>query len=464
MVALDDSITSDICGKAMKIELHPEARKNIDEQAFTLLRSFAPRPQAVDGSLTSTQRYIDASLNASEVQNLILHSRDGFGRVTGIHFAYEAGSVGVEQDGVHQLDRLIDTLMRSKEVRETLSREFLENQTLRWCRTSFGASERALLSDTLVAAAETAIASISIWIPVVGVEVDHEFPVGKTQIRPISSEMFDNLERSWLALAPRNDEAQDAVRAKLLRLRKKLQGLAAVVIDLEAEDGRAFEIALETADAVVSFLRLFTPAAYDPRTTSACSVTGELVGRTTALLFGGSTLLIDKFIGSHADLHLNASYISGIRGQGLDEMATLLNENGLNDFEQKLRKSLLTFSRSTIAANLNDKLVYGLSALEILLLKDSSEPIQQNLGERIAFLTRQTVADRRAVVENIKIAYSIRSKYVHHGQSSTEENELSVFFLNARTVLAAACKNIGRFQTKHDFLDAVDNVKYGGMV
>jgi hypothetical protein len=60
-------------------------------------------------------------------------------------------------------------------------------------------------------------------------------------------------------------------------------------------------------------------------------------------------------------------------------------EDKLSRFKQRVRSSILAYSKGITLHDINDRLVYTLSSLEGLLLKNSSEPIQQNLGERMAF-------------------------------------------------------------------------------
>jgi hypothetical protein len=100
--------------------------------------------------------------------------------------------------------------------------------------------------------------------------------------------------------------------------------------------------------------------------------------------------------------------------------------------------------------------------MELLLNSTSQDaPIQQNVAERMAFLIQDAVERRRQVVDNFRTVYRLRSRYVHHGEVSSIDRAISEFYLNARTVIAIACKNIGRFPTKERFLYAVDNIKFG---
>ena len=63
-----------------------------------------------------------------------------------------------------------------------------------------------------------------------------------------------------------------------------LQGCAAVVCTVEAERKRAIERTLETAEAVIGLLRVFSIAAYTPWLFCPCAIFGsEYLPKTVAL-------------------------------------------------------------------------------------------------------------------------------------------------------------------------------------
>jgi len=62
-------------------------------------------------------------------------------------------------------------------------------------------------------------------------------------------------------------------------------------------------------------------------------------------------------------------------------------------------------SRSSIAAGVSHKIVFVIAAIESLLLKDSNEPIQKNLGERMAFIIGESLEERKKIVANVEDFY-----------------------------------------------------------
>lgn len=98
----------------------------------------------------------------------------------------------------------------------------------------------------------------------------------------------------------------------------------------------------------------------------------------------------------------------------------------------RFARSRMTFRKyhPRTFGRLSSKLVAVLVALESMLLNDGSEPIQQNLSERIAFLFGPE--KRSGIKKSVIRAYSLRSKFIHHGHiiGTDEIDTLREFLLN----------------------------------
>ena len=101
-----------------------------------------------------------------------------------------------------------------------------------------------------------------------------------------------------------------------------------------------------------------------------------------------------------------------------------------------------------------------LSALESIFLKNENEPIQQNLAERIAFFISNNIDERKNIVRNIKDVYGIRSKYLHHGHSSSELESISKFMLNVWVVITKLLLDADRFVDKSAFINEIEDRKF----
>lgn len=96
------------------------------------------------------------------------------------------------------------------------------------------------------------------------------------------------------------------------------------------------------------------------------------------------------------------------------------------------------------------------------MLRDANEAIQQNVGERVAFLISTVPSERQQIVENFRKAYRMRSQYIHHRVSSIDVEELDRAFLNIRAALSCAIANLGKFTSHQAFIEALELRKFGG--
>ena len=93
------------------------------------------------------------------------------------------------------------------------------------------------------------------------------------------------------------------------------------------------------------------------------------------------------------------------------------------------------------------------------MLKNENEPIQQNLAERVAVFSSQTLEERKSLIKLIKSIYGIRSKYLHHGHISSEVELISTFMLRVRVFFFQLLRNVDSFATQEEFVNAIDDDK-----
>ena len=136
-----------------------------------------------------------------------------------------------------------------------------------------------------------------------------------------------------------------------------------------------------------------------------------------------------------------------------------LASNRTTELRRSLYDALILHSRQAQAIELSDKLVFALAALESMFLIDANEPIQKNLGERLAFLVGTTVEERKAIVKNVGEVYKVRSAFVHHGQVPRHQDALDRFLIIAWDAFAGLLRNRDQYKTKAALLGALEDRK-----
>ena len=132
-----------------------------------------------------------------------------------------------------------------------------------------------------------------------------------------------------------------------------------------------------------------------------------------------------------------------------------------NDLEQALLKGMVTFGRAALTSDFSERIVWYCAGLESILLRGSDQIIH-NLSERLAVFSYDTVGERLAAVEDVKRAYSLRSKFVHHGVEIGESEIVTGFARHGLRVFSRIAQDVASFNSKNELLDHIDRIKLSG--
>jgi hypothetical protein len=235
---------------------------------------------------------------------------------------------------------------------------------------------------------------------------------------------------------------------------------------IEAEPDQASVYAIEEAQQITSVLGIFSGATLIPDVKCIMTIKGsENIEQATIFFeidkdkFQMSSSIIDRSPVRYWRLGQNE--IIEIRKIGLDKISSLLASESPTNFEKSVLNSVFLYSKSAFTAYPVEKVVYMLSSLESILLKNENEPIQQNLAERVAVFTARKLEDRKFIIKTIKSVYGLRSGYLHHGHTSSELKLITDFMKQVWVFFLQLLANVERFRTREDFVNAIDDKKLG---
>ena len=156
---------------------------------------------------------------------------------------------------------------------------------------------------------------------------------------------------------------------------------------------------------------------------------------------------------------ISKKFCEQILEDGLKQIEKIHCGHPKTDFQKKLLESLRLYSSSLLLHDFSNRLIYTLTTIESLLLKNRTEAIQDNISRRIAFLIGNDKNLRKEIAKNFKMVYSIRSKFIHHAEqiSQDEFNTLKKFIFNVWTFLLMAINDSDKFKTKDEFIDAIED-------
>jgi hypothetical protein len=446
----------------MNFDLHPDAVAGFTAQAQAIadrirVKDQAPQPANAGFKVDA---FIGHALTADDLRGPIeVSGQDATGkRVT--RFTTEGGKlIGLGEEDYPQLAKLARSIQKTPAFRNTVSVQFVEDALFRWSLKTCKQETTQSACNFVIGEATTSVRELEIWIPIYSLHVQTPFNVGSVVYKTITREMLDVWQQGIRSKAGESPEVLEALK----RRRKELQALAAGVVSIVAEPQRAFEVASERVDAATALLRLFAPANFEPNLLSYCVPLGShlreghhhltvkdgnIVGETRGVLPRGT----DPWV-------IDDPTLRQYQSLGLTAISDLFSKEPKTDLENSVFEALLLYSKASLVPETAEKLLYIFAALESVLLLNETEPITQNVGERLAFLVANDADSRLNVKKVVAEAYGVRSSFVHHGRR-TEEFNLTEMLMASWNGLHAMVGNSSRFKTKEELLATIERHKF----
>lgn len=440
--------------------LHPEAAAAFDRDALRVMGQFEleARHQS-PAEAFPTRRHSETLdiLSSSPVSARI----DYAGRTIGWSFTEARNEHVLTGDGYRALRLLVGRICKKPPFDRGFSDRFLEEAISTWCAAEHHGGAPGTLSAYLLDRCRDAFAEHVHVVPLTYVEVETDFALADVRLVTIPTTWF---ERAADDARARHPEDPDVGRSTE-RLAREFGNLAGVEVRTAGEPRYARDRAITLAGEAAAILRFMSPAAISSTVSSPVQPYGAAQLPQSVLLHVAD----DKLAGYDCEWHhaglamwkLAARDIDQLARGPLANLAQFFDGSPLSDYADHIRPAFFGFCRAIGRHDPVERLVGAITALERLLLRDGSEPLQHMVGERLAFLTAP-VADRRQAVADYKVAYALRSRAVHHLGGIENEDVADRLFRHAFIAFHQAIRGMSIFATHAAFLDAIDFVKFGG--
>lgn len=444
------------------IKLHPEACEAFEKRINDLHSLIQTKPALQDPPRPSDPDvHISAHITDADIRGeMQLGHVDALGNPIDRWVARDGQLVGLEGEPFQEFRQLCASIQRTSAFRDCVSQTYIEDRTFEWLTTDDSAKQG--FSNFIQDKVNEAQRTESYWIPIAHLKISRPIQIGQVVFRRITKSMIDAMESSH---APyESEDVEQAVRQFILRLRKQVQGYTAGTITLTSELDRGRALAMDAVDTALSVLRFFEPGSVDPDQTSFVVPLGqESRGVQVCFTLDGETPANwqEAQISNRSMTSLmDTKFIEEMWPNGLAQISAIVGKQNRSKYETKLIEALTIYSRVSISPQLSDKLVYALVALESIFLKNASEPISKNLGERISFLIGENFDRRKEIVALIDQIYGIRSQLLHHGkQVSDDEKKVKEFLFVAWSGLHAVVTQAHRFSAIDELLTLLDDRK-----
>ena len=449
-------------------QLHEDARRRFDDLGMSLLgrvATFRDTPAQARPHF-SPDVFTDVTLtdaNSAIVGDVDRRWKNSYGKLTGIAFPDGGGlHTGLIGPDYEELEALALSMAKVKPFHATASIQFLQSQIFEWIKERHRGHGSAGCVDHVLLELENAAAEHRMLFPVSELHVQSTFTLGSVTVSTFPESIFETIEPKLM------DDPSAAERAEwCLSLRRDFQGLAVAETCVFGEEIRALEIARDRVELAVGVLRFFAPCHHvGSGLVSRVALWGHAPQRTNKVFFADAAGQFLRDVSAIAD-HPGTMVVSDdtldiLLNVGLSEVRDILGRDSRTDLEQALLTGLVTFGRAALTSDLREKIIWYCAGLESILLRNSSDSIIHNLSERLAVFGYDTVGERAAALKDVKKAYSLRSRFVHHGVEIGEGEIVTRFARHGLRLFTRITKNVASFNSKDEFLDHIDHMKLSG--
>ena len=447
-------------------EIHPSAAENFNKKILALIDKLEIKNRATQHTdRFENEVHIGATLTDKDIIREIKEAEtDYLGNTVGRFFFHQKNRYGLVDDDHKTLIKIAEGIQELPSFENRISKKFVEDLIFEWIKLSY-LKEKEMLPfiDYLIEEAKKEVQPVKIYVPVANTIVEQPFIFCDVTICNITKNIIDNITK-----IPKenslNEEQKASIEAKVSELRRKFQGYAAVEMDLECEANYANELAITTARRVTSLLSIYSIALLMPDLKCHTQIKGteNLETATTFSFYNTNKFsmtesILEKSISNN--WHISKADLTEYEQNGLGFLSWLDTKKNKTAFDKEVLNACILYSKAAFTSDPLEKLVYILSALESILLKNEGESIQQNLSERLAIFIAKELDDRKNVIRIIKNVYKIRSKYLHHGYKISDLEDLTTFLHYAWSFYLNLLEASSKYSNKADFIEAIEDQK-----
>jgi hypothetical protein len=450
----------------MKYSINHETARELNLEGLALLDALAVEPvKAIDSPGAFRPNYLTtiASLRTNETPENPVNPTIGTDGFEVARFFPDLNPpIGLFGESHESFISLCQRVFEASELEATVSETFIVESCFEWMRQRHLGTTDLSLTQYVLDRCKQNVANQEVWLPVIDIQLSQELQLGNVLFKPVRQADWRRWVLEWQTRQP----------AEIPTLRHFLvgvetEGITVAVLRANAEPIKAVEIALKDVEAALDVLRYYSPSNRYPTMPAYCSIAGrEPVNRPKHLIVQKGVLVsAGTTVANMRAQHpwpINENLLTKMREVGFDTLVALLNtpQAARSELQNVFFRALAIYSKSCIAQSLTDKLLYAVLTLECVLLKNESESLQKHIGERMAFMIGKSLEHRIAIVANYKKAYALRSAAVHHGREVTEEEILNEFMPNAWFALNWIVELMGRFPSKQEMIEHIDDMKF----
>jgi len=453
----------------MTLAIHPEAAERVRELVANTMAKVSTQgkqPQ-VAAPAYQPEYYVAGRIAEKDVIGGIVRTQtDRFGNEVGRALGDDEGEVHLHGDAHETFARACDVIWKQKSVRHAISIQTVRNLVFDWvCNAHRGSTTKSVV-EFVLGKCEELIDEWEVILPIAGLHVEAPFAIGRVGFKDLSKAECAQFRQASLSREGANLSVLERLHDKLER---DYQGKATARVTLQAEREFAIEQAFGQSELALAALRLVSIGAFAPERPTIMDLVGREHVPSSAYLLIRSGAFVGpsksvQFAPDMTPFIVDVDMIQTTLPAMIGHWSRALKSGTTTKFEEDAFRSMLLYSRATTYRNISEKLIHIFAALESLLLRDDREPITAAAADRLAFAVGHDGPSRMGVAKNMREAYSMRSKYVHHGaEPSADSSDLAIleqFLVNVSQFYINLSEPLRNHQDRVQYIDWLEARKY----
>lgn len=447
----------------MKIELHTKAIEKLNSEAIILLSLMKKLegPNNISSSGLNDDHYNSATLTDKDIIGDIIQTSTYGNIIFSKAFLTKDGPIGFGLEEMKKLELIAKEFLKNRSISNVTTLNNLKNIIFEWCKDKY---KKVLIDDFVpfvVKNIEDSVKNYRLIFPIPFTESNYFFEIGHIKFAKLTEKNIDTMINCQ---QPKDDETKEQLERFKEKIQKRFQGYLVGYYECIAEKSKAEELGYFHLSNSLNFLRIFSQSVSNFKMINSAFENGiDLIPKNAFFLENrddNSISFTDAICDGFEHYVIDEKNLQFQSLNTFRKYRSILKIENLNEFQKKVIDTVNIYSKNALRIDLSDKLIYIFSAIEGVLLKNETEPIQQNLSERIAFLIGKTVEERKQIIKNIKDVYKIRSKIVHHGiQTITDYELLDEFSKTAFLTIITIIDFVDKYENHIDFINYIDDIK-----
>ena len=367
----------------------------------------------------------------------------------------------LDQEGCVLLDNLAEHWTTRTQLvgLSTLSR--MRERVLSWCVTELQSVQSVSSVAFVLADLREGLGNHEVWIQLAGIDIEHRVALGRVELRGVDSHVIDG----WMDAARANGVDESIVRGARPIFEKRWKGQSAAVYKGYGDTDAVKEAAVMQAELTCAVLRAAAPQSCSPTGRSFLQpITLESQAHTRAMLIDPSTqnasmptFSMDGLNGLPDGLAVTRENVSGLWEDGqLGYAHALLSSNAPSAFQEHLVRSVLIYTRHRLSADPIEKVIFTISALEVLLFAGQRGLDQRTTKRRLAGALAGSIKFKEYIDVNVAAAYGLRNGFLHHGHSLADLRSVEHFLRIAWLFFRRVFPQHERWSTPREYCTSLD--------